>query len=161
MTKKIDGTLRNEKFSFSRTKGKAEIFSLFYITCFALWRFSLPHYPNGFRIFWQLSSLLLFLEQALEVATNRGHSRISGADIQHAEEGYSEGALLWLGYEIEDTNPDAANAIYAFYGSKSLMEIEDVRDDLALRIGQMSRVEVGSGGGTIGSGSTGWTKIGI
>lgn len=74
--------------------------------------------------------LLLFLEQALEVATNRGHARIAGVDIRHAEEGYSEGALLWLGYEIEDTNPHVANAIYEFYGSSSLMDIDDVREKL-------------------------------
>jgi len=75
--------------------------------------------------------LLLFLEQAVEVATNRGHSRITASDIQHAEESYSEAALLWLGYEIEDTNPDVANAIYEFYGADVLMDIEDVRGHLS------------------------------
>ena len=74
--------------------------------------------------------LLLFLEQAIEVATNRGHDRISASDIRHAEESYSEAALLWLGYEIEDTNRDVANAIYEFYGSEALIELDDVRRHL-------------------------------
>jgi len=71
--------------------------------------------------------LLLYLEQAIEVATNRGHSRIKSDDILHAESSYSEAALLWLGYEIEDTNPDIANAIYEFYGCDALLELDGVQ----------------------------------
>lgn len=74
--------------------------------------------------------LLLFLEQVIEVATNRGHSRIMASDIQHAEVSYSEAALLWLGYEIEDTSPEIANSIYEFYGADTLMDIEEVRSHL-------------------------------
>lgn len=71
--------------------------------------------------------LLLFLEQAIEVATNRGHSRIESDDIRQAETSYSEAALLWLGYEIEDTNPEVANSIYEFYGTEAQMDLDDVR----------------------------------
>jgi hypothetical protein len=74
--------------------------------------------------------LLLFLEQVIEVATNRGHSRVSADDIKHAEESYSEAALLWLGYEIEDTNKEIANSLFEFYGSDELMEVDEVRSHL-------------------------------
>ncbi len=74
--------------------------------------------------------MLLFVQQAVEVATNRGHSRITAEDIQHAEGGYSEGALLWLTYEIEDTHPDVAAAIYSFHGAPPDLSGDEVRQRL-------------------------------
>ncbi len=74
--------------------------------------------------------LLHFLQSALEVATNRGHERISASDIQHAEESYSEASLLWLGYEIEDTNQQVANAIYGFYGCSQALDLKAVKERL-------------------------------
>jgi hypothetical protein len=61
--------------------------------------------------------LLLFVQRALQVALNRGHDKITQDDIRHAELGYSEEALLLVGYEIEDTHPDLSNAVYSFHGA--------------------------------------------
>ena len=60
--------------------------------------------------------MLLFVQDALEVATNRGKDRIEAVDILHAEARYSEEALLALVYEIEDTDPTLGSAIYEFHG---------------------------------------------
>lgn len=71
--------------------------------------------------------MLVFVEQALEAATNRGHARVSSDDIRHAEEGYSDSALLLLAYEIEETTDDLADAIYSFHGCPEEMDLEEVK----------------------------------
>lgn len=76
--------------------------------------------------------LLLFLHRALDTAINRGHGRISEADILHAEKGYSEDMLLATDYEIADTNPDLGDVLYAFQGAPSLLTHEDAVLHLAV-----------------------------
>ena len=70
--------------------------------------------------------LLLFLQRALQVALSRSHDRITGDDFRHAERGYSEEALLWLGYEIEDTHPGLTDGLLAFHGASACVTREQV-----------------------------------
>ena len=74
--------------------------------------------------------LLMFVQRAQQVALNRSHERIKAEDIQHAEIGYSEEALLWLGYEMEDTHPGISDAVLAFHGAASAMNREEVTKTL-------------------------------
>ena len=61
--------------------------------------------------------LLMFLSDAVQVALDRGHDRISAGDIQHAEQGYSENMLVNLLFEIEDTHSGIALVVYSFQGA--------------------------------------------
>lgn len=74
--------------------------------------------------------MLVFVEHALEVATNRGHTRVSAEDIRHAEVGYSDTALLLLGYEIEDTAKEVADSIYSFHSCPPQLTPEEVTERL-------------------------------
>jgi hypothetical protein len=87
--------------------------------------------------------MLVFVEQALEVATNRGHTKIDADDIRHAEVAYSETALLFLGYEIEDTAPALAESIYSFHSAPRQMKRKEVEDRLGAA--GVPEEEVGSG----------------
>ncbi|HWX08684.1 MAG TPA: hypothetical protein VNY33_01800, partial [Gaiellaceae bacterium] len=70
--------------------------------------------------------LLLFLRKLVEVAVNRGHSRIEVEDIPLAERQYSEDMVLNTAYEIADTNPMVADALYAFHGMRPKLSYADV-----------------------------------
>jgi hypothetical protein len=58
--------------------------------------------------------LLNFLHAAIGVAINRGHDRVLEADLQKAEEAYSEDMLLNTAFELRDINPDLLNVLYTF-----------------------------------------------
>jgi hypothetical protein len=75
--------------------------------------------------------LLLFAQRAVQVAINRSRAKVTSEDILHAEQGYSEEALLWLSYEIEDTHPGIADALYSFHGAPRHMTRDDVTARLA------------------------------
>lgn len=72
--------------------------------------------------------LLLFAQRAIQVALSRSHDRVTGEDIKHAESGYSEEALSWLGYEMEDTHPGISDALLAFHGAPIAMARSEVAD---------------------------------
>lgn len=74
--------------------------------------------------------VLLFVQRAQQVALNRSHSRIAASDIQQAETGYSEEALLLLGYEMDDTHPGVSDAILSFHGMSANMDADDVQEAL-------------------------------
>ncbi|MGZ3470204.1 MAG: P-loop ATPase, Sll1717 family [Isosphaeraceae bacterium] len=74
--------------------------------------------------------LLLFLHRAIEVALNRGHTKIMADDLQQAEKSYSEEMLLTTAYEIEDTKPDYWEVPYAFEGLSHTLQRDEV--ELAL-----------------------------
>lgn len=61
--------------------------------------------------------LLMFLDDAVQVAIDRGHEQIKAEDIEHAEVGHSENMLLGLAFEIEDTRPEICDAMYGFHGA--------------------------------------------
>jgi hypothetical protein len=69
--------------------------------------------------------LLQFLHRALDVAINRGHSRIQEEDILYAERGYSLDMLLATAYEISDTNAGLDDVLFAFQGVSAVMSEED------------------------------------
>jgi len=70
--------------------------------------------------------LLLFVRKLIEVAINRGHDRIEADDIPQAERAYSEDMLLTTAYEIADTHPRCAEALYAFQGAAERLGHSDL-----------------------------------
>jgi hypothetical protein len=70
--------------------------------------------------------ILMFVQRAVEVAINRGHSRVSVDDLRQAEHGYSEDILLGLAYEINDTRGNLSDALYGFYGAGGTMTRAEV-----------------------------------
>ena len=74
--------------------------------------------------------LLMFLQAAVQVAIDRGHDRILAEDVQQAESGYSEDMLINLVYEIEDTRPEMADAVYGFHGAPQAFELDFALDVL-------------------------------
>jgi len=58
--------------------------------------------------------LLTFLHAAIGVAINRGRDRVSAADIEKAEEGYSEDMLLSMAFELRDVNSAIIDVLYNF-----------------------------------------------
>jgi hypothetical protein len=74
--------------------------------------------------------LLMFMQDAVQVAIDRGHAQITAEDIVQAEAGYSQDMLLGLAFEIEDTKPSASDVLWSFeFATKTLSS-----SDLASRI---------------------------
>jgi GTPase SAR1 family protein len=69
--------------------------------------------------------LLLFARKLVEVAVNRGHTRIETEDIERAERQYSEDIVLNTAYEMADTDPVVAEALYAFQSSGRRLSYAD------------------------------------
>jgi hypothetical protein len=63
--------------------------------------------------------LLMFLQTCVEVALNRGHSRIHAEDILQAERSYSYETLFQTAAELENTNPICAAAMLEFRSAQS------------------------------------------
>jgi hypothetical protein len=61
--------------------------------------------------------LLMFLSDAIQVAIDRDHEKVTSDDILHAERAYSEDMLVNLLFEIEDTHPEISDAVYSFQGA--------------------------------------------
>ncbi len=74
--------------------------------------------------------LLNFVQRAIEVALNRGNDKVTIEDIIQAEHSYSQDIFLATAFEIEDTHPNFADALYAFQGCSKLLSKEDVEDIL-------------------------------
>ena len=71
--------------------------------------------------------LLMFLQEAVQVAVNRGHEIITADDIRQAELSYSEDMLLTTGYEIEDTALKLADLLFAFQGGPIKRSAKETR----------------------------------
>lgn len=71
--------------------------------------------------------LLTFVQRAIEVSLNRGHSKVNIEDIGKAEESYSEDMLLSVDFEIRDTDPDFADLLYAFIDAPAYLKPDEVR----------------------------------
>jgi hypothetical protein len=71
--------------------------------------------------------LLSFLRGAIGVAINRGHERVLEADIDKAEDGYSEDMLLSTAFELRDVNPEMLDVLYTFRRSPGRLTREEVR----------------------------------
>jgi hypothetical protein len=85
---------------------------------------------------------LLFVQRAQQVALNRSHTKITGDDIMQAEVGYSEEALVQLGFEMEDTHPETLDALFAFHGTKAKLSRDEV--EAVLQRGNVPAEEIGS-----------------
>ena len=66
-------------------------------------------------------ALLAFLRECVNVAVNRGHSRVTAADILQAERGYSEDQLQEVSAELKDIAPELPDIMYAFIGSSPIL----------------------------------------
>lgn len=70
--------------------------------------------------------LLVFLQGCIEVALNRGHTRILAEDIRQAERSYSMEQLYQTASEIENTHPKCASAMLEFQGTDRRLTPDDV-----------------------------------
>jgi hypothetical protein len=71
--------------------------------------------------------LLKFVHKAIEVAVNRGHARVSAADLRQAEATYSEDMLLSMNFELGDVSPPLVDAVYHFIGCATVMPQDEVQ----------------------------------
>jgi hypothetical protein len=74
--------------------------------------------------------LLMFIQAAIQVAIDRGHPRVTKDDVIHAETAYSEDLLLNLSFEMEDTWPNFAEAVFAFHGAHQILRPGELEDFL-------------------------------
>jgi hypothetical protein len=70
--------------------------------------------------------VLRFVRGCIEVAVNRGHDRVSEADIAQAERAYSEDAFVDMTLELKDVNPKYSDVPYAFIGVKEILSGSEI-----------------------------------
>lgn len=70
--------------------------------------------------------VLRFIRGCINVAVNRGHEQVTEDDIVHAEQSYSDDALVDLSLELRDVRPQFADAPYAFIGQTAHMAPSEV-----------------------------------
>ena len=70
--------------------------------------------------------LLNLLHRAIEVAVNRGHSRVLEEDISQALKVYSEDMLATTSFELRDVFPTLGDPLYMFIGCPVTLEEDDV-----------------------------------
>jgi hypothetical protein len=70
--------------------------------------------------------LLNYLRMSVDIAINRGHSRVLQDDILKAEETYSNDILLAVSFEIRDVFPSVSEPLYGFIGCPTHMDIQQV-----------------------------------
>ena len=87
--------------------------------------------------------VLRFVRDSISVAVNRGHDRVTEADICHAERSYSDESLVDLTLELKDVRPEFGNAPYAFIGYHPLLSPSEVATALTeAGVGQMDLEKV-------------------
>ena len=74
--------------------------------------------------------LLRFLRRAVDVAVNRGNSRVQAEDFVMAETTYSEDLLMSINYEIGDVRQEYLDLLYHFIGDAWAMSRDDVIEKL-------------------------------
>jgi hypothetical protein len=103
-----------------------------------LWRLFFASHVRGEESFSYILSrtlmrpreLLRFVRDCINVAVNRRHEQVTEEDILHAEQSYSDDALVDLSMELKDINYGFANAPYAFIGSATHVSDSDVETAL-------------------------------
>lgn len=75
--------------------------------------------------------LLTFLHMAIGVAINRGRDRVAAADIEKAEDGYSEDMLLSMAFELRDVNAAMIDVLYNFTSTPSRLHHDQVTATLS------------------------------
>jgi hypothetical protein len=74
--------------------------------------------------------VLRFVREAINVAVNRGHEKVSEEDITQAERTCSEDLLVDFTLELKDVNTTYADVPYAFIGRKSILAPGEVQSVL-------------------------------
>ncbi|MEB2346073.1 MAG: hypothetical protein OZ948_15195 [Deltaproteobacteria bacterium] len=72
--------------------------------------------------------LLMFIRRAIEVATNRGHEKVTAEDIRHAEESYSNDMLQSVTFELRDVQAGSTDWVYAFLDSEVRISQRQVQE---------------------------------
>ncbi len=75
--------------------------------------------------------LLRLLRECVNVAVNRGRSKVAEADIVYAEKTYSEDQLQELMFEMRDVEANLPDILYAFIGSSSVVDGPELNAKLA------------------------------
>jgi hypothetical protein len=75
--------------------------------------------------------LISFVQHAVDVAINRGQTRVREEDIREAERLYSQQMLVNTSYEIEDTHPELEAVLFAFEGSRERLSLTDCKRALS------------------------------
>jgi hypothetical protein len=75
--------------------------------------------------------LLMFLRRAVEIAVNRGHTKVFKEDILEAEKVYSEDIFLMTSFEIADTHLEYQDVLYYFQGCQGVLSSTDLDTLLA------------------------------
>lgn len=84
---------------------------------------------------------LLFVQRAIDVALNRGHTTVAADDIRQAEASYSQDMLLMLTFEIQDTAPDLQDIVFEFQGATTRLSQKEVLAVLERRGLSAERIE--------------------
>jgi hypothetical protein len=64
--------------------------------------------------------LLRFARECVDTAVSRGHEKVLEDDVLHAEKSFSEDALVDIGLELKDVNPEYADVTYSFIGCRTI-----------------------------------------
>ena len=70
--------------------------------------------------------VLRFVRGCIEVAVNRGHDRVSEADIRQAERAYSEDAFVDMTLELKDVNAKYSDVPYTFIGANAILSRSEI-----------------------------------
>lgn len=75
--------------------------------------------------------VLRLVRECIDVAINRGHERVTEADIQQAEKEYSEDAFVDITLELKDVNTMYADVPYAFIDTSEILSKREIEKKLA------------------------------
>jgi hypothetical protein len=73
---------------------------------------------------------LMFIHRSIEVAINRGHTRVLTQDLVKAEEFFSDDMLKAMAFELEGGALGKSDSVYAFIGCSCCLAKEDVEKRL-------------------------------
>jgi hypothetical protein len=74
--------------------------------------------------------ILRFTRESINTAVNRGHEKVTEADILQAEDSYSYDLLCDMCFELKDVTPDYADVPYGFIGSNAFLSKDEIQQRL-------------------------------
>lgn len=113
-----------------------------------LWRGYFGSHVNGEESFSYILTrtlmrprdVLRFVRQCVNVAVNRGHTKVQEDDILKAEGTYSEDQVQEVSFELRDVSPAYPDVLYAFIGANCVLSKDEVFK--ALREGGVAEEEL-------------------